>query len=71
MVEGGPSVASSFIQAGLVDEFVTYIAPQLIGGPGVAVRDLGVSSMSSAIQLRFVESRSLGADLYVRAVRSN
>jgi diaminohydroxyphosphoribosylaminopyrimidine deaminase/5-amino-6-(5-phosphoribosylamino)uracil reductase len=71
MVEGGPSVASSFIQAGLVDEFVTYIAPQLIGGPGVAVRDLGVASMSSAIQLRFVESRSLGADLYVRAVRSN
>jgi diaminohydroxyphosphoribosylaminopyrimidine deaminase/5-amino-6-(5-phosphoribosylamino)uracil reductase len=71
MVEGGPSVASSFIQAGLVDEFVTYIAPQLIGGPGVAVRDLGVSSMASAIQLRFVETRTLGADLYVRAVRSN
>jgi diaminohydroxyphosphoribosylaminopyrimidine deaminase/5-amino-6-(5-phosphoribosylamino)uracil reductase len=71
MVEGGPSVASSFVQAGLVDEFVTYIAPQLIGGPGLAVRDLGISSMTEAIQLRFVETRSLGADLYVRAVRSN
>ena len=70
MVEGGPSVASSFVQAGLVDEFVTYIAPQLIGGPGLAVRDLGISSMTEAIQLRFVETRSLGADLYVRAVRS-
>ena len=71
MVEGGPTVASSFVQAGLVDEFVTYIAPQLIGGPGLAVRDLGISSMSEAIQLRFVETKTLGADIYVRAVRSN
>lgn len=71
MVEGGPTVASSFVQAGLVDEFVTYIAPQLIGGPGLAVRDLGISSMSEAIQLRFVETKNLGADIYVRAVRSN
>ena len=71
MVEGGPTVASAFVQAGLVDEFVTYIGPLLLGGPGLAVRDLGVSSISSAINLRFVETKVLGSDLYVRAVRSN
>ena len=71
MVEGGPSVASSFVQAGLVDEFVTYIAPQLLGGPGLAVRDLGVSSMDEAIQLSFVSVQPLGADLFVRAVRKH
>jgi diaminohydroxyphosphoribosylaminopyrimidine deaminase/5-amino-6-(5-phosphoribosylamino)uracil reductase len=71
MVEGGPTVASSFVRAGLVDEFVTYIAPQLLGGPGLAVRDLGVSSMDEAIQLSFVSVQPLGADLYVRAVRKH
>ena len=71
MVEGGPTVASAFVQEGLVDEFVTYIGPLLLGGPGLAVRDLGVSSISSAINLRFVETKVLGSDLYVRAVRSN
>ena len=71
MVEGGPTVASSFVKAGLVDEFVTYIAPQLLGGPGLAVRDLGVASMDSAIQLSFVEVTPMGSDLYVRAVRKH
>jgi diaminohydroxyphosphoribosylaminopyrimidine deaminase/5-amino-6-(5-phosphoribosylamino)uracil reductase len=71
MVEGGPTVASAFVRAGLVDEFVTYLAPQLIGGPGLAVTDLGVSTMSSAYQLSFQEVVPLGADLFIRAVRSN
>ncbi len=71
LVEGGPTVASAFVRSGLVDEFVTYLAPQLIGGPGVAVTDLGVDTMSSAYQLAFKEVLPMGADLYIRAVRSN
>jgi len=71
MVEGGPTVASAFVKANLVDEFVTYLAPQLIGGSGLAVRDLGVESMGQAVQLNFLETRALGADLYIRAARSS
>jgi diaminohydroxyphosphoribosylaminopyrimidine deaminase/5-amino-6-(5-phosphoribosylamino)uracil reductase len=71
LVEGGPTVSSAFVRAGLVNEFVTYLAPQLIGGPGVAVTDLGVDTMSSAYQLSFKEVLPMGADLYIRAARSN
>jgi diaminohydroxyphosphoribosylaminopyrimidine deaminase/5-amino-6-(5-phosphoribosylamino)uracil reductase len=71
LVEGGPTVASAFVKANLVDEFVTYLAPQLIGGPGVAVTELGVESMSEAVKLQFLETKALGADLYIRAKRSN
>ena len=71
MVEGGPTVASAFVKANLVDEFVTYLAPQLIGGPGVAVRDLGVATMSEAYQLAFKEVLPLGTDLFIRAARSH
>jgi diaminohydroxyphosphoribosylaminopyrimidine deaminase/5-amino-6-(5-phosphoribosylamino)uracil reductase len=71
LVEGGPTVASAFVRSGLVDEFVTYLAPQLIGGPGLAVTDLGVDTMASAYQLAFREVLPLGADLFIRAARRN
>ncbi|MFM2024489.1 MAG: bifunctional diaminohydroxyphosphoribosylaminopyrimidine [Actinomycetota bacterium] len=71
MVEGGPTVASAFVRAGLVDEFVTYLAPQLIGGPGLAVTDLGVETMASAYQLVFKEVAPMGADIFIRAARSS
>ena len=35
-VEGGPSVAASFVRAGFADEFLVYIAPALIGGDMLA-----------------------------------
>ena len=31
MVEGGPRVAASFLQAGLVDRWVQYMAPMVLG----------------------------------------
>ena len=71
MVEGGPTVASAFVRAGLVDEFVTYVGALMLGGPGMAVTDLGVASMSSAYQLDFKEVVPMGADLYIRAARSS
>jgi diaminohydroxyphosphoribosylaminopyrimidine deaminase/5-amino-6-(5-phosphoribosylamino)uracil reductase len=32
LVEGGPTVAGSFHRAGLVDRYVFYLAPALLGG---------------------------------------
>lgn len=37
MVEGGPTVAASFLDQGLVDRFTLYIAPRILGqGPSLA-----------------------------------
>lgn len=36
MVEGGPTVAGAFHDAGLVDRYVFYVAPALLGGCGGA-----------------------------------
>lgn len=35
-IEGGPSVATSFINQGLVNEIITYIAPKFLGKNGTA-----------------------------------
>jgi len=69
-VEGGPNVASSFVKAGMVDEFIVYLAPTLLGGPRVALEDIGVGSMAEAIDIEIVEQKLLDKDLFIRARRS-
>ena len=36
-VEGGPTVASAFVAAGLVDEYLIFLAPTVIGGDRLAL----------------------------------
>jgi diaminohydroxyphosphoribosylaminopyrimidine deaminase/5-amino-6-(5-phosphoribosylamino)uracil reductase len=67
-VEGGPSVASRFARLGLVDEYIIYQAPLLLGGERTAIRDLGITSMPEAKHLKFVEMKQLGEDIFIRAI---
>lgn len=66
-VEGGPTLASAFLRAGLADEVLVYFAPLLLGGPKTALDDLGVTTMSEALTLRLHRIESLGDDLLVTA----
>jgi diaminohydroxyphosphoribosylaminopyrimidine deaminase / 5-amino-6-(5-phosphoribosylamino)uracil reductase len=66
-VEGGPTIASAFIAAGLVDEYLVYVAPKLIGGPRTAVGDLGIPSIGDAITLTFTAVEALGDDILLTA----
>ncbi|PYD02199.1 bifunctional diaminohydroxyphosphoribosylaminopyrimidine deaminase/5-amino-6-(5-phosphoribosylamino)uracil reductase RibD [Microbacterium esteraromaticum] len=62
-VEGGPTLASAFIAAGLADTVLAYIAPVLLGGDRLALTDIGVSSIGDALRLRIDEWVPLGEDL--------
>ena len=66
-VEGGPQLASAFIEAGLVDEYLVYLAPTLIGGPRTAVGDIGVGTIGDQRRLRITSIERLGDDLLVTA----
>lgn len=66
-VEGGPTIASAFIAAGLADELLIYLAPKLLGGPKVALGELGVSTMAEAKDLSITELRPLGNDVLIVA----
>ena len=67
-IEGGAQLESALIAEGLADEFLIYLAPKLLGGPATAIRDIEVASMDQAVNLQFVETKQLGADILIRAV---
>jgi len=66
-VEGGPTLASAFIRAGLADRLTIYLAPTLIGGPRTALDDLGVETIDGQRRLAVARLEQLGRDLLVEA----
>ncbi|MBT2596929.1 bifunctional diaminohydroxyphosphoribosylaminopyrimidine deaminase/5-amino-6-(5-phosphoribosylamino)uracil reductase RibD [Arthrobacter sp. ISL-72] len=48
MVEGGSSILSAFLAAGVVDELIIYLAPTLLGSGTAALGDLGITTLADA-----------------------
>lgn len=67
LVEGGATVAASFLRAGAGNRVVAFIAPTLIGGGPryQAVSDIGVGTLSDALKLEHVTYKKIGGDLMI------
>jgi diaminohydroxyphosphoribosylaminopyrimidine deaminase/5-amino-6-(5-phosphoribosylamino)uracil reductase len=67
LVEGGARVAHDFVAARLVDRFVAYVAPALLGGGDGApvLAGVGAPSIAEALRGRFVSVTRVGEDLRV------
>ncbi len=62
-VEAGHKLNGSFIREGLVDEFLVYLAPQLLG-PGQGLANMPVlTDLNGAFRLAFQTVDRIGADL--------
>lgn len=70
LVEGGATLATAFLEAGLVDRIYWFRAPLVIGGDGMAgVGPLSVERLTQALGFRRADLRPLENDvleLYVR-----
>jgi diaminohydroxyphosphoribosylaminopyrimidine deaminase/5-amino-6-(5-phosphoribosylamino)uracil reductase len=66
-VEAGHKLNGSLVRGGLVDEFLLYLAPKLIGqGRGMA--QFGpLTQLSDALSMRFADPTLIGADLRILA----
>jgi diaminohydroxyphosphoribosylaminopyrimidine deaminase/5-amino-6-(5-phosphoribosylamino)uracil reductase len=69
MVEGGPTVATSFVTADLVDELALFHAPLTIGADGVDALD-GMPHRALTNGMRPIESEQIGPDRLERYERA-
>ncbi|MFI1283375.1 bifunctional diaminohydroxyphosphoribosylaminopyrimidine deaminase/5-amino-6-(5-phosphoribosylamino)uracil reductase RibD [Streptomyces sp. NPDC020858] len=68
LLEGGPTLAGAFLEAGAVDRVIGYLAPALLGAGAAALADAGITNISAALRLDLTEAVRIGPDLRVTAV---
>ncbi|MEV5971244.1 bifunctional diaminohydroxyphosphoribosylaminopyrimidine deaminase/5-amino-6-(5-phosphoribosylamino)uracil reductase RibD [Streptomyces sp. NPDC051921] len=68
LLEGGPTLAGSFVAAGAVDQVVGYLAPVLLGAGPQALADAGITTITDALRLDVTETERIGSDLRITAV---
>lgn len=66
LLEGGPHLAASFLDAGLVDEVVAYVAPTLLGAGPSALSGGAVGTLSDAHAAELVDLTRFGPDVRLR-----
>ena len=66
-VEAGHKLNGSLIRENLVDEFLIYLAPKLLGEAQGMASFGPLDSLSEALELEFLEVRMIEADVFLRA----
>jgi len=68
LLEGGPTVAGSFLREGMVDRVLAYVAPVLLGsGQWPALVGTGQRSIDDAVRLRLDDVTRVGDDIRISA----
>lgn len=62
LLEGGPTLAAAFLEGGLVDKLLVFVAPRISGdGPGM------LEGLPRPLQLTRMEARPIGDDVLLQA----
>ncbi|MCX5818314.1 MAG: bifunctional diaminohydroxyphosphoribosylaminopyrimidine deaminase/5-amino-6-(5-phosphoribosylamino)uracil reductase RibD [Deltaproteobacteria bacterium] len=67
LVEGGATVATSFLKENLADRLIVILAPKIVGEGINAVGDLGIRRMDDALGFSFQRVTRYGEDLILDA----
>lgn len=66
LIEAGATVSAAFLQAGLVDELIVYLAPTLLGASAKPMFSLNFSQMAEQLRFELIETTPVGDDLRLR-----
>lgn len=68
LVEGGPGIIGAFLDADLVDEVDSYVAPTILGAGPSAVERAATITLADAAELHLADVERLGDDVLIRSV---
>jgi diaminohydroxyphosphoribosylaminopyrimidine deaminase/5-amino-6-(5-phosphoribosylamino)uracil reductase len=69
LLECGPALITSFLKRNLIDKFIFYFAPKIIGGDSDynMFTELGINKIKDSINLRFENIKKIGSDIVITA----
>lgn len=68
LLEGGETLAGEMLRQGLIDRFLFFVAPKLVGGEGKGIfAGSGAGLMQDAVPLRIDRVSRIGADILLEA----
>lgn len=67
LVEAGAQLAGAFLQQGLLDEIIIYMAPKLLGSTARPLFDLPLTQMADQVALTITDLRAVGDDWRITA----
>lgn len=71
LLEGGPTLATAFARARLIDFVVWFTAGLLLGSGRSVVDDLGITALSQAQRFELTGARRVGADVRIDLMRKD
>ena len=67
LLEAGSGLNGAMTEAGLIDEFIIYTAPLILGSDANPMIEIPLKKMSDKIKLSIVEVSQIGCDIKIRA----
>ncbi len=67
LLEAGPKLIGAMIKGNLIDEFIIYMAPILMGSDANSMLNLVIKNMADKIKLNIVDVKMLGDDIKITA----
>ena len=66
LVEAGATLSAAFLQAGLVDELIVYVAPTLLGQTARPMFGFAFEQLSEQLRFEWIDVTPVGTDLRLR-----
>ncbi|WP_347456128.1 bifunctional diaminohydroxyphosphoribosylaminopyrimidine deaminase/5-amino-6-(5-phosphoribosylamino)uracil reductase RibD [Acinetobacter sp. ANC 7454] len=70
LVEAGATLSTAFLQAGLVDELISYVAPTLLGRTARSMFNAEFSQMAEQLRFKLQDVTRIGDDVRFRLIPS-
>jgi diaminohydroxyphosphoribosylaminopyrimidine deaminase/5-amino-6-(5-phosphoribosylamino)uracil reductase len=67
LLEAGAGLCGAMLEAGLIDEFVIYTAPILMGSDAASMVTLPIENMANKVELNISDIRMVGKDIKITA----